>query len=77
MVIDGHGGCAATDFVAENLGKNIFNEISRNGEMVNQMEAAIRRGYSITDDQFLSQVRAHFFLTNFSTKAALVLTRSL
>lgn len=59
MVTDGHGGRAAADFVAENLGKNILNDISNlDGRKMqgNQIEAAIRRGYTVTDDQFLSQV---------------------
>ncbi|KAI5668931.1 hypothetical protein M9H77_18784 [Catharanthus roseus] len=58
VVTDGHGGRAAADFVAENLGKNILNDISNlDGRKMqgNQIEAAIRRGYTVTDDQFLSQ----------------------
>lgn len=55
VVTDGHGGSAAAHFVARNLGNNILNEIMVDGNMGNQIEAAVRRGYSITDNQFLSQ----------------------
>lgn len=54
VVIDGHGGRAAADFVAENLGRNIMNEIKLLGDG-NKIEAAVRRGYSVTDEQFLNQ----------------------
>lgn len=55
-MIDGHGGRAAADYVAENLGKNIVKELERFGEAENQLEAVIRSGYSVTDKEFLSQV---------------------
>ncbi|XP_050216218.1 probable protein phosphatase 2C 2 [Mercurialis annua] len=51
-VIDGHGGRAAADFVAENLGKNIVKGLETAGE---QPEKAIRSGYMVTDKEFLSQ----------------------
>ncbi|XP_059629708.1 probable protein phosphatase 2C 2 [Cornus florida] len=50
-VIDGHGGCAAAEYVAENLGKNIVKALEEEDEL----EAAIRGGYLVTDQEFLSQ----------------------
>lgn len=75
MVIDGHGGRAAADFVAENLGRNIMNEIKQAGNVGNQIEAAIRRGYSVTDHQFLNQVdyitrQRHLKLSNFGQSSS-------
>ncbi|EEF36866.1 probable protein phosphatase 2C 74 [Ricinus communis] len=56
-VIDGHGGRAAADFVAENLGKNIVKDLEFVGKEDDnyQPEQAIRRGYLTTDREFLSQ----------------------
>ncbi|XP_059631010.1 probable protein phosphatase 2C 2 [Cornus florida] len=50
-VIDGHGGCAAAEYVVENLGKNIVKALEEEDEL----EAAIRGGYLVTDQEFLSQ----------------------
>ncbi|XP_060175585.1 probable protein phosphatase 2C 2 [Lycium barbarum] len=54
VVIDGHGGKAAAEYVAENLGKNIVKELEgverKEGKHI---EVAIREGYSRTDQQFL------------------------
>ncbi|KAK4489996.1 hypothetical protein RD792_000650 [Penstemon davidsonii] len=55
VVIDGHGGHAAADYVAENLGKNILNELQGVERTGNQIEVALRGGYSATDKQFLAQ----------------------
>lgn len=56
-VIDGHGGCAAAEYVAENLGINIMKELQHVGEdQEHHLEQAIRQGYSVTDKAFLSQV---------------------
>lgn len=71
-VIDGHGGCAAADYVAENLGKNIMKELEHVGEdQEHELQQAIRQGYSVTDKGFLSQVTKQilicyllFFWTN-------------
>lgn len=57
-VIDGHGGRAAVDYVAENLGKNIVKaleniEDSKHGD--NQLQQAIHGGYLVTDEGFLSK----------------------
>ncbi|GLT71546.1 hypothetical protein SLA2020_435560 [Shorea laevis] len=53
-VIDGHGGHAAADYVAENLGRNIVKALEYVGEE-ERLEQAIRRGYLVTDKEFLSQ----------------------
>lgn len=53
-VIDGHGGRAAADYVAENLGKNIVKELECTKRPEDHhLEALIRRSYSITDKDFL------------------------
>lgn len=62
-VIDGHGGRAAADYVAENLGRNVVKELGNDGEKEVQLEDAIREGYQITDRGFLSQVNFEKFNT--------------
>ncbi|XP_024031625.1 probable protein phosphatase 2C 2 isoform X1 [Morus notabilis] len=56
-VIDGHGGRAATDYVAENLGRNIVKGIEhvKKEEDHHQIEETIHGGYLATDKGFLSQ----------------------
>ncbi|XP_044475183.1 probable protein phosphatase 2C 2 [Mangifera indica] len=54
-VIDGHGGRAAADYVAENLGRNIVKKLRNDGETNAKLEDAIREGYQITDTEFLSK----------------------
>ncbi|KAK7836268.1 putative protein phosphatase 2c 2 [Quercus suber] len=54
-VIDGHGGQAATDFVAENLGRNIAKALECVGGEEGQLEQAICSGYMVTDKDFLCQ----------------------
>ncbi|GMN56452.1 hypothetical protein TIFTF001_025564 [Ficus carica] len=56
-VIDGHGGHAGTEYVAENLGRNIVKGIEhcKKEEDHHQIEEAIRGGYLVTDKGFLSQ----------------------
>uniref|UniRef100_A0A6N2ML71 PPM-type phosphatase domain-containing protein n=1 Tax=Salix viminalis TaxID=40686 RepID=A0A6N2ML71_SALVM len=55
-VIDGHGGRAAVDYVAENLGKNIVNGLQNvDCKVDGRLEQAIRGGYLATDKEFLSQ----------------------
>jgi serine/threonine protein phosphatase PrpC len=61
-VIDGHGGHAAADYVAENLGRNIVKYIGEE----DRLEQAIRRGFLVTDKEFLSQVKLHMYM-NIST----------
>ncbi|KAA8521096.1 hypothetical protein F0562_011751 [Nyssa sinensis] len=41
------------DYVADNLGKNIVKSLGKTEE--DQLEATIRRGYLLTDEEFLSQ----------------------
>ncbi|KAA8544621.1 hypothetical protein F0562_022633 [Nyssa sinensis] len=53
IVIDGHGGRAAADYVADNLGKNIVKSHGKSEE--DQLEATIRQGYLLTDEEFLIQ----------------------
>lgn len=57
-VIDGHGGTAAANFVAENLGKNIVKALGEHstGKEEHVLEHAIRKGYYVTDTEFLNQV---------------------
>lgn len=58
-VIDGHGGHAAADYVAENLGKNIakkFEDATEENGFSCEVEEAVREGYLNTDKGFLSQV---------------------
>lgn len=56
-VVDGHGGEAAADYVADNLGKNILSSLENIVEAdQHTVEQAIRRGYLETDKGFLSQV---------------------
>ncbi|XP_057496537.1 probable protein phosphatase 2C 74 [Actinidia eriantha] len=54
-VIDGHGGRAAVDFVAEHLGKNIVKALEFVGGEEDKLKAAIHEGYLSTDKDFLSQ----------------------
>ncbi|KAF8025452.1 hypothetical protein BT93_F2324 [Corymbia citriodora subsp. variegata] len=54
-VIDGHGGRAAADYVAANLGNNILREVKILGKERGSLEEAIHKGYSVTDKEFLSQ----------------------
>ncbi|KDP45605.1 hypothetical protein JCGZ_17212 [Jatropha curcas] len=58
-VIDGHGGRAAADYVAENLGKNIVKAMESSGKEEDDncqlVEQAIHGGYLVTDKDFLSQ----------------------
>uniref|UniRef100_A0A803LHD3 PPM-type phosphatase domain-containing protein n=1 Tax=Chenopodium quinoa TaxID=63459 RepID=A0A803LHD3_CHEQI len=55
-VVDGHGGQAAADYVADNLGKNILNTLENLKEEDQQeVDQAIRNGYLETDRGFLSQ----------------------
>ncbi|GAB2232287.1 hypothetical protein Droror1_Dr00011319 [Drosera rotundifolia] len=55
-VIDGHGGHAAAEYVADHLGKNIVEALKRVAEEdVHGVEQAIRDGYLVTDKEFLAQ----------------------
>lgn len=64
-MIDGHGGKAAAEFVAENLGKNIVKELERVEKKEGKyIEVAIREGYSFTDQEFLNLVRIQLTCDN-------------
>ncbi|KAE9460999.1 hypothetical protein C3L33_07103, partial [Rhododendron williamsianum] len=52
-VFDGHGGTKAAEFAAENLDKNILDEVGRrDGE---EMAEAVKYGYLSTDSEFLKE----------------------
>ncbi|KAG5603086.1 hypothetical protein H5410_034456 [Solanum commersonii] len=52
-IFDGHGGVKAAEFSAENLNKNIMNELGKTTD--DKIEAAVKNGYLKTDTEFLSQ----------------------
>lgn len=53
-VFDGHGGAKAAEFAAENLGKNILDEIVRRDDN-NEMKESVKHGYLNTDSDFLKE----------------------
>ncbi|KAE8039294.1 hypothetical protein FH972_011721 [Carpinus fangiana] len=52
-VFDGHGGAKAAEFSAENLDKNIIDEVMRRGD--EEIEEAVKEGYLNTDSDFLKE----------------------
>lgn len=52
-VFDGHGGTKAAEFAAENLDKNIIDEVMRSDE--NAIAEAVKQGYLNTDSDFLKE----------------------
>ncbi|XP_068338638.1 probable protein phosphatase 2C 25 [Pyrus communis] len=52
-IFDGHGGAKAAEFAAENLSKNILDEVGRRGD--DEIEEAIKHGYLNTDSDFLKE----------------------
>lgn len=52
-VFDGHGGAKAAEFAAENIHKNILNEVGRREEA--DIEDAVKHGYLNTDSEFLKE----------------------
>jgi serine/threonine protein phosphatase PrpC len=55
-VFDGHSGRKASDFAAENIGKNIVDAMLGMGdETKNILEHAVKAGYLKTDAEFLKQ----------------------
>ncbi|XP_078435826.1 putative protein phosphatase 2C 53 isoform X2 [Wolffia australiana] len=54
-VYDGHGGAAAAEFAAENLGKHVMAEVGKTTEEEERgrFENAVATGYLRTDDEFL------------------------
>lgn len=53
-VFDGHGGTSAAEFAAENLDKNIINELETSVDD-GQIEEAVKGGYLATDSEFLKK----------------------
>lgn len=52
-MFDGHGGPGAAEFAANNLAKNVMNEVhKRTGEMI---KSAVKKAYLRTDDDFLKE----------------------
>ncbi|KAK3206566.1 hypothetical protein Dsin_020612 [Dipteronia sinensis] len=56
-VFDGHGGAKAAEFAAENLDKNILEEVMRrvDDDSDHEIEEAVKRGYLNTDSEFLKE----------------------
>ncbi|WCJ34760.1 Protein phosphatase 2C family protein [Euphorbia peplus] len=52
-IFDGHGGSKAAEYAAENLDKNIVNEVMRRND--GEVEDAVRHGYLTTDAEFLKE----------------------
>ncbi|CAI9107000.1 OLC1v1006264C1 [Oldenlandia corymbosa var. corymbosa] len=52
-VFDGHGGAKAAEFAAENLQKNIIDEIEKSKD--GQIDDAVKNGYLRTDSEFLKE----------------------
>ncbi|MED6169466.1 hypothetical protein PIB30_021598 [Stylosanthes scabra] len=50
-IFDGHGGAKAAEFVADNLEKNVLDEVILSEE--DSVEEAVKRGYLKTDSAFL------------------------
>ncbi|KAI3464097.1 hypothetical protein Pfo_020760 [Paulownia fortunei] len=53
-IFDGHGGAKAAEFAAENLDKNIIDELNRR-EDDGEIELAVKGGYLTTDSEFLKR----------------------
>lgn len=52
-VFDGHGGAKAAEFAADNLEKNILDEVVRRDD--DEIEEAVKHGYLNTDFDFLKE----------------------
>eukprot|EP00262_Sarcandra_glabra_P015563 TRINITY_DN4816_c0_g1_i1.p1 TRINITY_DN4816_c0_g1~~TRINITY_DN4816_c0_g1_i1.p1 ORF type:complete len:393 (-),score=51.17 TRINITY_DN4816_c0_g1_i1:284-1336(-) len=52
-VFDGHGGARAAEFAANNIHKNIMNEVMSREE--DATEEAVKNGYLVTDSDFLKE----------------------
>ncbi|XP_045829614.1 probable protein phosphatase 2C 25 isoform X2 [Trifolium pratense] len=52
-VFDGHGGAKAAEFAANNLEKNILDEVIMSDE--EDVEEAVKRGYLNTDSEFMKK----------------------
>ncbi|KAL5748112.1 hypothetical protein ACOSQ2_025409 [Xanthoceras sorbifolium] len=51
-VFDGHGGAKAAEYAAENLDKNILEEVMKRDD---EIEEAVKHGYLNTDSEFLKE----------------------
>jgi protein phosphatase 1L len=52
-IYDGHGGAKAAEFAAENLDKNIIDEVMTRDEK--EIDEAVKQGYLNTDSDFLKE----------------------
>ncbi|GMG98359.1 hypothetical protein Nepgr_000199 [Nepenthes gracilis] len=52
-IFDGHGGAKAAEFAAENLDKNIMDEVMKRDD--NDVKEAVKHGYLRTDSDFLKE----------------------
>ncbi|CAI8596909.1 unnamed protein product [Vicia faba] len=52
-IFDGHGGAKASEFAADNMEKNVLEEIMRRGE--SDIEGAVKHGYLKADSDFLKE----------------------
>ncbi|XP_057953663.1 probable protein phosphatase 2C 25 [Malania oleifera] len=52
-IFDGHGGAKAAEFAAENMDKNILDEVGARDD--EEIEEAVKKGYLNTDSQFLKE----------------------
>lgn len=52
-IFDGHGGAKAAEFAANNLQKNVLDEVIVRDE--DDVEEAVKRGYLNTDSDFLKE----------------------
>ncbi|GAB4859931.1 hypothetical protein Ancab_011410 [Ancistrocladus abbreviatus] len=52
-IFDGHGGAKAAEFAAENIDKNIMDELGRRND--DDIEDAVKHGYLKTDSDFLKE----------------------
>ncbi|KAJ8559468.1 hypothetical protein K7X08_003526 [Anisodus acutangulus] len=52
-IFDGHGGVKAAEFAAENLNKNIMDEVGNTTD--DKIGEAVKNGYLKTDSEFLNQ----------------------
>nr|GMD22301.1 probable protein phosphatase 2C 25 [Ipomoea batatas] len=53
-VFDGHGGAKAAEYAAQNLSKNILDEIEKS-ENEEEIKEAVKHGYLKTDSEFVEQ----------------------
>lgn len=52
-IFDGHGGAKAAEFAAQNMKKNILDEVERRDD--DEIEEAVKHGYMNTDSDFLKE----------------------